>query len=78
MSLNNLAVYLCTRYKQLGAMQDLNEAIVFVREALDLCPQEHPRPNWSMSLNNLALHLSARYNQLEAMQDFDDSPTRAP
>ena len=42
MSLNNLAVDLSTRYSQLGAMEDLNEAIVLDREALDLRPQGHP------------------------------------
>ena len=71
MSLNNLAVDLSTRYSQLGAMEDLNEAIVLDREALDLRPQGHL--DRSMSLNNLAIRLTARYNQLGGMQDLDDA-----
>jgi hypothetical protein len=61
MSLNNLANSLSTRYKQLGAMQDLDEAIVLDREALGLHPQGHP--DHSMSLSNFAIRLAARYNQ---------------
>jgi CHAT domain-containing protein len=52
-------------------MQDLDEAIVLDREALNLRPQGHP--DRSMSLNNLALHLSTRYDQLGAMQDLDEA-----
>ena len=36
MALNNLAVRLSTRYKQLGTMEDLNEAIVLDRDTLAL------------------------------------------
>ncbi|KAI9572256.1 hypothetical protein HD554DRAFT_2068384 [Boletus coccyginus] len=43
-------------------MEDLDEAIVLNRKALDLFPQGHP--NWSTSLNNLASCLTARYDQL--------------
>ena len=57
MSLNNLAVYLSSRYKQLGAMEDLDEAIVLDREALKLRPQGHL--DRSASLNNLAVRLSS-------------------
>ena len=34
-SLNTLGVRLTTRYERLGVMEDLHEAIVFHREALD-------------------------------------------
>ena len=71
MSLNNLAVYHCTRYKQLGARGNLDEAIFLDREALDLCPQGHP--DRSMSPNNLADRLSSRYEQLWEMQDLDEA-----
>ena len=37
----NLAVYLFSRYNQLGAVEDLDKAIFCVREALDLLPQGH-------------------------------------
>ena len=62
-------MYLANRYEQLGAMEDLDEAIVLVREALELCSQGHP--NRSIPLNNLANRLSTRYNQLGAMEDLD-------
>ena len=71
MSLSNLAKRLSTRYDQLGAMQDLDEAIILDREALDLRPQGHLER--SMSLNNLAAHLSSRYNHLWAIQDLDEA-----
>ena len=35
-SLNNFAIRLCSRYHQLGALQDLDDAIVLDREALGL------------------------------------------
>jgi CHAT domain-containing protein len=70
-SLNNLAVHLSARYKQLGVMVDLDEAIVLDQEALGLRPQGHPHR--SMSLNNLAGHLSSRYKQLGAMVDLDEA-----
>ena len=52
-------------------MQDLDEAIVLDREALDLCPQGHPHR--STSLHNLASHLSTRYTQLGAIHDLDEA-----
>ena len=69
----NLGNRLSTRYKHLGAMQDLDEAIVLAREALalDLRPQGyHYRP---VSLMNLAVYLSTRYKPLGAMQDLDEA-----
>lgn len=36
-SLSNLAVHISTRYKELGAMQDLGEVIPLSRDALALC-----------------------------------------
>ena len=60
-----------SRYKQLGVMEDLDEAIVLGREALDLCPQGHH--DRSMSLNNLADFLSFRWKQLGAMEDLDEA-----
>ena len=69
--MNNLAVDLSSRYKQLGALRDLDEAIILDREALSLFPQGHP--NRSMSLNNLAVDLSSRYKQLGALRDLDEA-----
>ncbi|KAN0088740.1 CHAT domain containing protein [Tylopilus felleus] len=72
-SLNDLAVYLSTQYKpeQLGAMQDLDEAVVLDRVAPGLGPKGHP--DHSQSLTNLAIRLSTRYNQLGDMQDLDEA-----
>jgi hypothetical protein len=58
-SLNNLAIRHLTRYNQLGAMENLDAAIVLVRGALDLHPQGHP--DQSSSSSNLAAHLFSRY-----------------
>ncbi|KAF8132951.1 TPR-like protein [Boletus edulis] len=83
-ALNKIASRLSTRYKQLGRVVDLDEAIVLDREALELRPNGHP--DRSMPLNTLAkhsnfarkdtliapFHLSTRYNQLGAMADLDE------
>ena len=67
--MNNLAVHLSARYKQLGGIDDLNEAITLDRDTLALHPPGHPgRP---MSLNNLANHLSCRYKQLRGVDDLN-------
>ena len=65
------AAYLSSRYKQLGGMNDLNNAIVLGREALSLCPPGHA--NRLMSLYNLAIDLSSRYKQLGRMDDLNDA-----
>lgn len=41
MSLNNLASALDTRFKQTGHIDNLEEAIVLHREALELLPVSH-------------------------------------
>ena len=69
MSLNSLAVDLSARCNRLGNMEDLDEAIVLYREALNLRPQGHP--DRSMSLNNPANELSARYKQPGVIKDLD-------
>ena len=49
---NNLAYALCARFKQLGRLEDLEEAISIYRDALDLRVEPHPeRPG---CLSNLA------------------------
>ena len=71
MSSHNLALALSTRYNQLGAIQDLNEAIPLSREALDVCPQTYTnRPGY---MNNLVGCLFTRYKQLGEMQDLDEA-----
>ena len=49
---------------------DLNEAIVLIREALELCPQGHPLR--FDCLDDLAKRLSDWYKQLGAMQDLNE------
>ena len=71
MSLNTLADHLSARYKKLGVMEDLDEAIVLDREALNLFPQGHH--DRSTSLSNIADHLSSQYKQLGAMEDLDEA-----
>ncbi|KAF8444452.1 hypothetical protein L210DRAFT_986300 [Boletus edulis BED1] len=50
-----------TQHNQLGTMQDLNEAIILGRDALEHLTKGHP--DRSLSLNNLAAVLSTWYNQ---------------
>ena len=71
MSLTWLAIRLTTRYDKLGVMEDLNEAVVLDREALDLRPKGHP--DRAMSLNNLAIDLIIRYEQLWGVEDLDEA-----
>jgi CHAT domain-containing protein/tetratricopeptide (TPR) repeat protein len=52
-------------------MEDLEEAIVLDRQALDLRPQGHPLR--SSCLNNLANRLSIRYKELGAMEDLEEA-----
>lgn len=68
-ALNNLGVHLSVRYKQLGAMKDIDQAIVLGLQVLDHCPEEHSAR--SSYLNNLAAHLSERYDKSGVMEDLD-------
>ena len=68
--MNNLATYLSSRYLQLGAIQDLDEAIVLVREALQLRPQGHPEQ--SSSLLTLASCLRNRFTRSKQLQDKEE------
>ncbi|KAF8431596.1 CHAT domain-containing protein [Boletus edulis BED1] len=70
-TLNKFASRLSTRYKQLGRVVDLDDAIALRREALKLRPQGHP--DHSVSLTNLTVCLSTRYGQLGAMADLDEA-----
>ncbi|KAF8438609.1 hypothetical protein L210DRAFT_3504968 [Boletus edulis BED1] len=55
-------VCLSTRYKQLGVMEDLDEAIAHARQSLDLRPKGHPHR--FMSLISLAVCIYTRYMRL--------------
>ena len=69
-SLIQRAIDPSSQYEQLGGMDDLDEAIIFDREAHSLHPPGHP--DRSTSLNNLAHHLSSRYEQLGGMDDLNE------
>ena len=61
MSLDNLGIALCAHYRQLGMLEDCEEAITCHREALSLRPIGHP--DRSISLSNLASAVYIRYRQ---------------
>ena len=61
MALHSLAVSLNNRFMEANDVADLDEAISFLRSALDLRPVGHPRR--SMSLHYLALYLSEGYDK---------------
>ena len=56
---------------QVGAIKDLDEAIVLNREALDVRPHGHPL-RFSI-LNNLAADLFHRYEKFAEMEDLDEA-----
>ena len=62
-----------TRFKQLGRMEDLEEAITCQCQALVLRPHGHP--GRSISLHNLALSMSTRFEQLGRMEDLEEAIT---
>jgi len=71
MSLKNLARSLSDRFKQRGALSDLDEAIGLDRASLALCPSGHS--DQPASLNNLASNLRDRFNQQGVLSDLDEA-----
>ena len=57
-------------FQQAGEIRFLNEAILLLRKALELCPPGHP--DFS-TLINLVLFLSTRYDQLGAVGDLEEA-----
>ena len=72
-SLNGLAVAAFTRFKQLGQVKDLDEAITGYRQALALQPHGHP--NHSLFLSNRGYALSTRFEQLGRTEDLEEAIT---
>ena len=68
LSLNDLAIYLSTRYNRLRQLVDLDEAIIANREALQYHAPGHP--DRFISMNNLAICFSTRDDHLPR-QDTD-------
>ena len=68
---HQLAYHLHARYRCLGEIADLDEAIALTQEALQPCPPAHPdRCNL---LNSVSSHLTLRYRQLGRMEDLDEA-----
>ena len=66
--LNNLSIYLSTRYKREGRLEDLTQAIKYSQKAVDLTPDGNP--NRATLLNNLSNRLSTRYKREEKLEDL--------
>ena len=69
--LDGLAISLATRFGQNGNMDDLNEAVQLLREALSLRPHGHPER--SASLHNLANILQTRFKQNGSTDDLNEA-----
>ncbi|KAF8436217.1 hypothetical protein L210DRAFT_2474093 [Boletus edulis BED1] len=67
-SLNNLALCLSTRYKQLEIMQDLDEAIVLDREAFP----PRPHPDRSTPPDTLTRYLCDRFRSTRQLEDQEE------
>jgi tetratricopeptide (TPR) repeat protein len=70
-SLNNLAIALDTRFRQLNDLNALAEAVERLRQALDLRPPGHP--DRSQSLSNLANILQARFKELGDLDSLEEA-----
>ncbi|KAG6328346.1 hypothetical protein ID866_10743, partial [Astraeus odoratus] len=60
-----------SRYELQAALGDLEEAISFHKQALDLCPASHP--SRSLLLNNLASCMHSRYESQGAFGDLEEA-----
>ncbi|EXK25863.1 hypothetical protein FOMG_17517 [Fusarium oxysporum f. sp. melonis 26406] len=71
--LNNLGVFLETRYKRTGEMRDLEEAIHTARQAVESTPDDHP--DVAAMLSNLGTMLDRRYERMGEMNDLEEAST---
>jgi CHAT domain-containing protein/tetratricopeptide (TPR) repeat protein len=69
--LHSGAKSLAAKFKQGGGTNYIDEAIVFDREALVLCPPGYPKRH--SSLSRLASDVSTRYAQLGATRDLEEA-----
>ncbi|KAH0563243.1 hypothetical protein GP486_002188 [Trichoglossum hirsutum] len=72
--LNNLGVMLESRYERTGKMEDLEEAILIARQAVDavdVTPEDHP--DLAGRLNNLGNKLESRYERTGKMEDLEEA-----
>ena len=66
--LNNLSIFLSTRYKREGKLEDLTQAIKYSEEAVDLTPDGNP--GRAGRLSNLSTYLSTRYEREGKLEDL--------
>ena len=64
-----LAYHLHARYKSLGSMADLDEAIAHSQAVLQSCSPAHP--DRGFFLNSVATYLTSRYGHLGRMEDLN-------
>ena len=72
--LNNLGNSLKARFKRLGELSDLEDAISRHRDAVDLTPHGHP--DKPARLNNLGSSLNTRFERLGELGDLEDAISR--
>ena len=66
--LTNLGAAVSLRFRQLGAIEDMEEVIACYRQALALRPHDHP--DRSFSLCHLGLDMTHRFKQLGSYDDL--------
>jgi tetratricopeptide (TPR) repeat protein len=69
--LNNLGVFLESRYERVGDMADLEEAIQVARRAVALTPGDHS--DLAVILNSLGNKLERRYKRTGDMADLEEA-----
>uniref|UniRef100_A0A0D2XSU7 CHAT domain-containing protein n=1 Tax=Fusarium oxysporum (strain Fo5176) TaxID=660025 RepID=A0A0D2XSU7_FUSOF len=69
--LNNLGVFLETRYQRTGEMKDLEEAIQIVRQAVEWTPNGHS--DLTAMLSNLGNEVETRYERTREMKDLEEA-----
>ncbi|EAU93574.2 hypothetical protein CC1G_02804 [Coprinopsis cinerea okayama7 len=72
-TLNNLANFLCSRFKCHGDLGNIDEAVSLNEQCLKW--RENPHPDRSQTLNNLASALMIRFNQTGRVVDLERSIT---
>ena len=70
-ALASLGTALSYRFDRLGELEDLEEAILKWRDAVNHTPDGHPhKPSY---LSNLGVSLRCRFNRLGELNDPDDA-----
>ncbi|KAN0069079.1 hypothetical protein V8E54_012708 [Elaphomyces granulatus] len=69
--LNDLGIFLESRYRRTGEMKDLEEAIQTARKAVESTPADHP--DRAGRLNNLRTKLESRYERTGEMKGLEEA-----